>query len=81
MPKINSDIYRTLVLTVLAGLSVIIVAMANRDVYSKEIVDIKFDNVEQRQLSIEDDVQWIVRTMGGTPSVETNEDNHTSQPD
>lgn len=81
MPKINSDLFRTLVLTILAGLAVLIVSLSNRDVYSKEIIDVKFDNVEQRQLSIEDDVQWIVRTMGGTPSVETEEDHNPSQPD
>ena len=81
MPKINSDIYRTLVLTVLAGLSVIIVAMANRDVYSKELVDVKFEAVEQRTTNIEEDVKWIVRTMGGTPNAETKEDNHPSQSD
>lgn len=81
MPKINSDLFRTLVLTMLAGLSVVAVALANRDVYSKELVDVKFEAVEQRVDHMEEDVQWIVRTMGGTPSAETTKDNHTPQSD
>lgn len=81
MLKINGDLFRTIVLTLLAGLSVVVVAMANRDVYSKEILDVKFDNIKMRQLHMEDDIQWIVRTMGGTPSVDTNKDSSTSQPD
>lgn len=79
--KLNNDLYRTLVLTILAGLAVIIMAMANRDVYSKELIDAKFESVEQRQVHIEDDVRWLVRRMGGTPSVEAEEDNHSPQSD
>ena len=74
MPKINSDLFRTLVLTILVSLS-------NRDVYSKEIVDVKFNAVEDRVDHMEEDVRWIVRTMGGTPSVETEENHNPSQPD
>ena len=81
MPKINSDLFRTLVLTILAGLAVLIVSLSNRDVYSKEIVDVKFNAVEDRVDHMEEDVRWIVRTMGGTPSVETEENHNPSQPD
>lgn len=81
MPKINSDLYRTLVLTILAGVAVLVISVANRDVYSKEIVDVKFEAVEKQIDHIDEDVRWIVRTMGGTPSAEADEDNHTSQPD
>jgi len=79
--KINSDLFRTLVLTILAGLAVLIVSLSNRDVYSKEIVDVKFEAVEERVEHMEEDVRWIVRTMGGTPSAETKEDHNPSQPD
>lgn len=81
MLKINSDLFRTLVLTILAGLAVLIVSLSNRDVYSKEIVDVKFEAVEERVEHMEEDVRWIVRTMGGTPSAETNENSNSSQSD
>jgi hypothetical protein len=73
--KLNNDLYRTLVLTILAGLATVTVAMANRDVYSKEEINAKFialkerDRAIERQLEhIESDVQWLVRKEGGVPS-------------
>jgi len=84
MPKINNDLYRTLVLTLLAGLAVLVMAVANRNVYSKEVVDVKFNRVETQVESVkekvdhvEEDVRWIVRHMGGTPSAETEEGDHS----
>lgn len=77
MPKINSDLFRTLVLTLLAGLSVVVVAMANRDVYSKEMVDVKIEAVDEKVDHMQEDVRWIVRQMGGTPSAETEDGSDT----
>lgn len=77
MPKINSDLFRTLVLTLLAGLSVVVVAMANRDVYSKEMVDVKIEAVDEKVDHMQEDVRWIVRQMGGTPSAETEDGGDT----
>lgn len=81
MPKINGDLFRTLVLTILAGLAILIMSVANRDVYSKELIDTKFEAVDQRTSHIEEDVRWLVRRLGGTPSAEADEDNHPSQSD
>jgi len=81
MPRINNDLFRTLVLTILAGLAVLIVSVANRDVYSKELIDTRFKAVEREMSYIEEDVRWLVRRMGGTPSAEAGEDNHTPQSD
>ena len=84
MPKINSDLFRTMVLTILAGLAVLIMTVSNRNVYSKEIVDTKLEvvdtkieSVNEKIGNVEEDVQWIVRRMGGTPSVDTAEGDHS----
>lgn len=88
MPKINNDLYRTLVLTILAGMSVLIMTAANRSVYSKEVVDSKFESVDTRFVAVdkqmghmEEDVRWLVRRMGGVPSVEAEDDSDPSQLD
>lgn len=41
----SSALYRTVVLTLLAGIAVVAVAFANRNVYTKEAVDLKFHEV------------------------------------
>jgi myosin-crossreactive antigen len=82
----NDDLYRTVVLTILAGLAAVTVAMANRDVYSKAEVDHRLNAVlqhsedlhrleDERHSALDktvedmrDDIKWIVRQMGGTPS-------------
>lgn len=92
---IGTDLYRALVLTILAGLATVAVALANRDVYNKADIDARFlaerdysallhvvedeRHVEvQRQLGLlQDDVRWIVRQMGGTPSVDTTQGSDT----
>lgn len=81
VPKINGDLFRTLVLTILAGLSILLMGLANRDVYSREMVDVKFEAVETKVQTanekidhVEEDVRWIVRQMGGTPSAESGSD-------
>ena len=88
MPKMSSDLYRTLVLTILAGLAVLIMSVANHNVYSKEVVDSKLQAIDAKSTAIEkqadhieEDVRWIVRKMGGTPSVETRHDSDSPQPD
>lgn len=76
MPRLNSDLYRTLVLTILAGLALMVTGLANRDVYSKEVIDQKFESMTQYEDErhriierdvgdIKSDVQWMVRQMGG----------------
>ena len=51
--RLNNDLYRTLVLTILAGLAVVIVSLANRDVYAKSTIDEMFQNVNNRQAAFE----------------------------
>jgi hypothetical protein len=85
---LGSDLYRALVLTLLAAVATVTVAFANRDVYSKAQVDSKFDACrelederhERLDKEIEymhDDIRWIVRRMGGTPSAKTEEDHNS----
>ena len=68
------------------------VAVVNRNVYTKPEVDAKIaveheynavvNSHQQRQVDhIEQDVRWLVRNLGGTPSVEARTDSSTSQPD
>lgn len=86
--RLNTDLYRTLVLTILAGLAAVTVAMANRNVYTKEQVDARFESVNAvdtvRHQNLDDDVAeikgnvwWIVRNMGGDPDATSGPDNHT----
>jgi hypothetical protein len=51
--------------------------MANRDVYSKEMVDLKVDAVKADVEYMQEDIRWLVRQQGGTPSVEATEDSNT----
>jgi len=46
--RLNNDLYRTLVLTILAGLAVIIVGLANRDVFAKDEVIARDAAIMQR---------------------------------
>ena len=75
-------------LVIATGLATLVMAFANRDVYSKEQVDGKIDTVEelanQRQESIDrelnyiqQDVRWLVRNQGGTPHADAGEDSNT----
>ena len=79
---VHSDLYRALVLTLLAGIATVTVAFANRDVYTKEQIDDKLDAREQvedvRHNSIDkevglmhDDIKWLVRKLGGEPSADS----------
>ena len=84
MKKIDDGIYRTLVLTILAGISILLMAFANRDVYSKEVIDAKFRRTEDRDAGItqrldhiQSDVEWLVRRQGGIPSAQAREDSDT----
>ena len=85
--RLNTDLYRTLVLTLLAGMAAVTVAMANRNVYTKDQVDIRMDATAaveaERHRSLDDDVaeikdgvQWIMRRMGEA-NYETGQGNHT----
>jgi len=80
--KLNTDLYRTLVLTFLAGLAAVTVALANRDVYSKQevdqriestelITDVKYRSLKEDVAEIRDDVKWIIQNMGGRHNAET----------
>lgn len=77
MSRINNDLYRTLVLTILAGLSVLVVAFARDDVYSKETIDAKFETRDQDIADMKSDVQWLVRKQGGVPHAESRPDSNT----
>ena len=80
--------YRVVVLTLLAGLAAITVGLANRSVYSKEVVDDKIEHVVDRddlrhQLLdkeigyMHQDIRWLVRDSGGVPSAEAKADSNT----
>lgn len=80
----DNGLYRALVLTLLAGIATVTVAFANRDVYTKEQIDDKFgghvdvhDMLDREIEYMRDDIQWLVRNMGGTPSAEAKEDIHS----
>lgn len=77
----SNDLYRTLVLTILAGMGVLLVGLANRDVYSKDVVDTRFESVEHDMEDLKIDVRWLVRRMGGVPSAEAREGDNTPQSD
>ena len=90
--KMSDEIFRTIVLTLLAGVAVLVVALSNRNVYSKETVDAKLAGIEQLQETkyesldkrvqeVATDVRWLVREWGGTPVADTGQSYHTSQPD
>ena len=71
----HSDLYRAIVLTLLAGIATVTVAFANRGVYTKEQIDDKLlghdevhDMLDREIKYMRDDIQWLVRRMGGTPS-------------
>jgi len=85
---LKSDLYRTVVLTLLAGVAAVTVALANRDVYSKQEIDSRIDSVCEREdvrhkrldrelEYMHDDVKWLVRKLGGVPSAEAEEDHHS----
>ena len=57
----NSGLYRTLVLTILAGIAVLVIAFSNRDVYSKEQVDTRVNSLEKQIELLHDDVRWLMR--------------------
>ncbi len=74
-PRINTDLFRTLVLTLLAALAAVTVAMANRNVYTMDQVDAKLESIQCVEdlrhqnlyddvTEIKDNVQWITREMG-----------------
>ena len=74
----DNGVYRAVVLTLLAGIATVTVAFANRDVYTKEQIDDKLsghgdvhDMLDREVEYMRDDIQWLVRRMGGTPSAES----------
>jgi hypothetical protein len=52
IPVINTDLFRSIVLLLLAGLSATTVALANRNVYTKEDVDQRMQALEQRSVDL-----------------------------
>ncbi len=58
---LSGSLYRTLVLTFLAGIAVLAVSFANRDVYSKEQVDTRVNGLEKQIELLHEDVRWIMR--------------------
>lgn len=53
---------------VVAALAQSVVVLANRDVYSKSEVDVRIESLEKQLDRLVEDVQWLVRDRGGTPS-------------
>ena len=53
---------------VVAALAQSVVVLANRDVYSKGEVDVRIQSIEKQLDRLAEDVQWLVRDRGGTPS-------------
>jgi len=58
---LNGSTYRTVVLTILAGIAALVIGFANRDVYSKEQVDTRVNSLEKQIELLHDDVRWIMR--------------------
>lgn len=53
---------------VVAALANSMVVLANRDVYTKDEVDVRLDSIQKQQDRMAEDIQWLVRDRGGTPS-------------
>ena len=53
---------------VVAALANSMVVLANRDVYTKGEVDVRLDSIQKQQDRMAEDIQWLVRDRGGTPS-------------
>jgi hypothetical protein len=77
----NTNLFRALVLTFLACIAATQVALANRNVYTKEQVDTKVESIQRELDYMHRDIEWLVRNQGGVPSAETREDHSPSQPD
>lgn len=58
---LDSTLYRTLVLTILGAIAVLVIAFSNRDVYSKEQVDTRVNGLEKQIGLLHDDVRWLMR--------------------
>lgn len=70
----NGALFRTIVLVVLAALASLIVAAMDRDVYCKEEVDYRIENLGTKIDALHEDVRWIMRHMGDghVPAPENN---------
>lgn len=77
----EANLFRALVLTFLAALAAVSVALANRNVYTRLEVDGKIQAIHRELDYIHQDVQWLVRQQGGIPSANANADHYPSQPD
>ena len=53
MPNGNQNVYRTVVLTILAGIAVVVMAMANRNVYSMDDIDRMMEARDQHDHDVE----------------------------
>lgn len=53
---------------VVAALAQSVVVLANRDVYTRGEVDVRIQGLEKQLDRLAEDVQWLVRERGGTPS-------------
>lgn len=84
----NLDLYRTVILTVLAGIAVLVVSLANRNVYAKEEIDYRFRVVQEKHETaythtcerineLHTDVRWIIQKMGGKDDVNTQQDSNS----
>lgn len=81
---LRSELVRNATIVVVALVGVATVALANRNMYTKEQIIDKFEahgdvhDMLDREIShIRDDVQWLVRNSGGVPSVDAEKDNDT----
>lgn len=77
-----SELWRMLMVAALTLAVSIGVAVANRDIYSRTEVDQRVTALEQKEdvrhkdldeeiRWMREDIRWIVRQMGGTPSADT----------
>lgn len=84
----RSELVRMMVAVLVTLAASISVAMANRSVYSRAEIDQRVTALEKREdtrhesldkeLSyMRDDIRWIVRQMGGTPSAGSAPNNRT----
>lgn len=84
----RSELVRMMIVVLVTLAASISVALANRSVYSRSEIDqrvtslekkedIRHENLDRELTYMRDDIRWIVRQMGGTPSAANQPGNHT----
>jgi hypothetical protein len=84
----RAEVTRLVLAAIVAALASAFVSLSNRDVYSRPEVDNRIEALTSREdlrhkyldeevRAVREDVRWIVRRLGGTPSAGAESDHHT----